>query len=391
VVENLGDAALIVAEALDAESRTGCWQGPLHGIPFSVKDNIDVLDVPTRAGSDAYFRVAEADADVVARMRLAGGIPVAKVATHEFALGVTTPQARHPLDNQRIPGGSSGGSAISIATGMALASVGTDTRASIRVPAALCGVVGYKPTFGSMPRAGVVWLSWTMDHVGFLTGSVGDAAYVAEAVCPGKGLPYACGVPVDGLRIGVPLPAFSGAAPAVSRAVWRAIEGLGGQGATIVELEVPSDDDFELSNAAGLIVSRAEALEYHRSLGTDFGRLWTETADQMRAAQEITLHEYFVAQRFRTELGTRMLALMDSNQFDALVMPTTLVTAPLVEEAERHFTALSRNAIPWSLLGWPVVSVPCGCDEKGLPIGLQVVATPNEDGLALRLAHAVAR
>jgi aspartyl-tRNA(Asn)/glutamyl-tRNA(Gln) amidotransferase subunit A len=228
-----------------------------------------------------------------------------------------------------------------------------------------------------------------MDHIGFLTGSVGDAAYVAEAVLPGTGLLFACGMPVDGLRIGVPLPGFSDAAPAVANAVHHAIENLSGHGATIVELEAPSNDDFELSNAAGLIVSRAEALEYHRSLGTDFGRLWTETADQLHAAQDITLREYFVAQRFRSEFGARMVALMDSIQLDALVMPTTLVTAPLVEDAERHFTALSRNAIPWSLLGWPVVSVPCGCDEQGLPIGLQVVATPHEDGQALRVARAV--
>ncbi len=166
------------AQRLDSELAAGHWRGPLHGIPMTVKDNIDVAGAPTGAGSSAYGRVAEVDAEAVRQLREAGAVIVAKVATHELALGVTTPQARHPLDGDRIPGGSSGGSGISVATGMALASVGTDTRASIRVPAALCGVIGFKPTYGAVPAEGIVWLSWTMDHVGILAASVADAACV---------------------------------------------------------------------------------------------------------------------------------------------------------------------------------------------------------------------
>jgi aspartyl-tRNA(Asn)/glutamyl-tRNA(Gln) amidotransferase subunit A len=389
VVASLGAAALQAAGVLDVEYQSGSQRGPLHGIPFSVKDNIDVAGVPTLAGSDAYYRLATHDADAVALMRAAGGIPIAKVATHEFALGVTTPQARHPLDTRRIPGGSSGGGAISIATGMALATLATDTRASIRVPAALCGVVGYKPTFGWLPRGGVVWLSWTMDHVGLLTGTVGDAAYVADALLPGKGLLQECRAPISEMRIGVPRASFYGAAPAVATAVHAAIQRLGAQGACIVDLDVPTDEEFELSNTAGLIVSRGEAVEYHRSLGTDLGRLWPETADQLRVAEQITLHEYLSAQRFRSELAAHVLGAVQELNLDALVMPTTVVTAPLVEEAEMHFTALSRNAIPWSFIGWPVVSVPCGGDEAGLPIGLQVVAPPDEDSSAFRVARSI--
>jgi aspartyl-tRNA(Asn)/glutamyl-tRNA(Gln) amidotransferase subunit A len=389
VVSGLGASALQAAQVLDAEYHNGSWRGPLHGIPFSVKDNLDVAGVSTLAGSEAYCRIATQDADAVALMRRAGGIPVAKVATHEFALGVTTPQARHPLDRRRIPGGSSGGGAISIATGMALATLATDTRASIRVPAALCGVVGYKPTFGWLPRGGVVWLSWTMDHVGMLTSSVGDAAYVADAVLPGKTLLQDCRAPISGMRVGVPAASFGGATSAVARAVHDAVQRLAAQGACILEMDVPTDEEFELANAAGLIVSRGEAVEYHGSLGTDLGRVWPETADQLRAAKQLTLHEYLSAQRFRSELAEHILSVVQDLDLDALVMPTTLVTAPLVEEAETHFTALSRNAIPWSFIGWPVVSVPCGHDDDGLPIGLQVVAAPDEDASVLRVARCV--
>jgi aspartyl-tRNA(Asn)/glutamyl-tRNA(Gln) amidotransferase subunit A len=191
------------------------------------------------------------------------------------------------------------------------------------------------------------------------------------------------------MRIGVPKSSFSGASTGVATAASQAIQRLGAHGASIVELDLPTIEDFELSNAAGLVVSRAEAAEYHRAIGTDLERVWAETADQLRIAEQLTLHEYFAAQRFRSELGVRVLAGVESLNLDALVMPTTLTTAPLVEEAELNFTKLSRNAIPWSFLGWPVVSVPCGCDETGLPVGLQVVAPPSEDGQVLRVARSV--
>src|SRR5947208_7862884 len=163
------------AAVRDDEAASVAFRGPLHGIPVTVKDVIDVSGAPTRAGSAAFHRRAAVDATGVARLRAAGAIVLAKVATHEFALGVTTPQSRNPHDPTRIPGGSSGGSAIAVATGMGLASLGTDTRASIRVPAALSGVVGFKATYGTVPTDGLVPLSWTMDHVAPMAVTVGDA------------------------------------------------------------------------------------------------------------------------------------------------------------------------------------------------------------------------
>ena len=182
IVTLLADQALAEADVLDAELRDGSPRRPLHGIPITVKDVIDVAGVETRCGSAAYLDVPTADAVAVARLRAAGAIVIAKTSTHEFALGVTNPQSRNPCDPTRIPGGSSGGSAIAVATGMGLGSLGTDTRASIRVPAALSGTVGFKPTFGRVPTGGVVSLSWTMDHVAPMAVTVADAARLMDVL-----------------------------------------------------------------------------------------------------------------------------------------------------------------------------------------------------------------
>src|SRR4051794_17023161 len=165
------ESALAEARARDAELANGRRRGPLHGIPVSVKDVIDVKDMPTRCGSDAYMDVPARDADAVDLWRAAGAIILGKTSTHEFALGVTSPQARNPHDRTRIPGGSSGGSAVAVTTGMGLASLGTDTRASIRVPAALCGGVGLKPTYGTISTRGVVPPSWPKDHAAVMAPS----------------------------------------------------------------------------------------------------------------------------------------------------------------------------------------------------------------------------
>ncbi len=206
VAELLAESARRDASACDVDAAAGRWRGPLHGIPLTVKDVIDVAGVPTRAGSEAYLDVPTVDATAVARARSAGAVILAKVTTHEFALGVTSPQSRNPHDILRIPGGSSGGSAIAVSTGMGLGSIGTDTRASIRVPAALSGTVGFKPTFGSVPTAGVVPLSWTMDHVAPMASTVADAALLLDVLTAPDRPPVldAAGAGVRGLRAACP-------------------------------------------------------------------------------------------------------------------------------------------------------------------------------------------
>lgn len=380
------------ATTSDAAAANGKWLGALHGIPISVKDVIHVAGVPTYAGSEAYHQTPDADAEAVTLLRKAGATLIAKVSTHEFALGVTCPQSRHPRDHTRIPGGSSGGSAISVATGMALGSLGTDTRASIRVPAALCGMVGFKPTFGLVPARGIVQLSWTMDHVAPIGATVADAAYIMDVLTGASNTFLAqSAIGVEGLRVGVALAGFEGADPDVVVAVRKAIGHLESAGVEIVNVPVPSDKDFGLANAAGLIVSRCEALAYHRALGTDFSRLWPETRDQLTAAEAITARDYLLAQQLRADLAARMRKAFAADRLTAVVMPTTLVVAPPVKDAEKYLTVLSRNAIPWSFIGWPAMTVPCPTEVGGLPVGLQLVAPPFEESTLIRLGCSLER
>ena len=390
VVHLMGSAARAEAVACDAEAAAGRWRGPLHGIPVTVKDIIDVAGVPTRCGSAAYDEVPAVDAIGVARLRAAGAIVLAKVSTHEFALGVTTPQSRNPHDQSRIPGGSSGGSAIAVSTGMGLASLGTDTRASIRVPAALSGVVGFKPTYGSVPTAGVVPLSWTMDHVAPITSSVADAALVVEVLTGrhGHGLVASAGSSVAGVRVGVPEAAFAGAEPGVEACVRAVLDGLGGMGCVVSAAGRPTAGDLELANAAGLLVSRCEAAAFHRRLGLDRSLYWDEVADQLEAAADLSALEYLDAQTLRADLAAGLLGVFAD--FDVLVMPTVPAIAPPLADFARHLMLLSRNAIPWSLTGFPAVSVPCGWSE-GLPVGVQVVAAPWREDLLVTVGCAVER
>ena len=391
VVHLMDRSAREEAAACDAEAAAGRWRGPLHGIPVTVKDIIDVAGVPTRCGSAAYDEVPAASAAGVARLRAAGAIVLAKVSTHEFALGVTTPQSRNPHDQSRIPGGSSGGSAIAVSTGMGLASLGTDTRASIRVPAALSGVVGFKPTYGSVPTGGVVPLSWTMDHVAPITSSVGDAALVVDVLRstgPADRLVDRVGASVSGLRIGVPESAFAGCEPEVEACVRQVIDALGGMGCSVSAAARPTAGDLEAANAAGLLISRCEAAAFHRRLGLDRSLYWDEVADQLEAAGELSAIEYLDAQSLRADLAEGLLAAFADH--DVLAMPTVPAVAPPRADFARHLMLLSRNAIPWSLTGFPALSVPCGW-SGGLPVGLQLVAAPWREDLIVAVGCAVER
>jgi aspartyl-tRNA(Asn)/glutamyl-tRNA(Gln) amidotransferase subunit A len=391
------------AAILTAEARAGRWRGPLHGVPISIKDVIHVAGVPTTASSRVLDDlVPQEDAAAVARLRAAGAIVVGKTETHEFALGVTTPQSRNPWDPRRIAGGSTGGSAIAIATGMAPGALGTDTRASIRVPASLSGVVGFKPTFGLVPTHGVVTLSWSMDHCAPMARSVGDAALLLDVVAghdprdpssverpPGSYRTWV-GRDVRGLRVGVPAAALEGAEPDVVRAFEEALDGLRSLEVEVATLADPTPADFEMTNAAGMIVSRCEAAAFHRHfLAERADRYTPETFAQLDEAAKLPASLYLAAQRLREEFRRRMVSLFE--RVDALALPTTLVTAPPREEAERYLLMLSRTCIPWSFIGAPAVSLPCGRSGGGLPIGLQLVAPAFADGRLVTLGSAVER
>ena len=388
LAELTDESARVKANSLDEELASGKWRGPLHGIPITVKDVIDVKGVPTRAGSDSYLDVPLRDAAGVALLRAAGAVILGKSTTHEFALGVTSPQSRNPHDPSRIPGGSSGGSAIAVATGMGLGSLGTDTRASIRVPAALSGVVGLKPTYGSIPTDGVVPLSWTMDHVAPMAGTVLDAALMLDALMPDHAsFSRWAHAPIAGLRIGVPEAAFEGADTEVEQLVRNAVAGIAQAGCSVEPVKRPSAEDFERANSAGLIVSRCEAAAFHRSLGLDRSVYWQEVAEQLDEADGILAVDYLDAQRMRADLAGDLMRCFDD--VDVLAMPTSPMTAPLRDDFAAYLTILSRNAIPWSLVGFPAISAPCGFTAAGLPVGIQLVTPPGGEHRLVAVGSAI--
>ena len=382
------EAVRKAADLMDLERSAGGPTGALDGIPISVKDVIDVAYLPTRAGSKAYYDLPVRDASSVDRLRAAGALIFAKAATHEFALGVTTPQCRNPYDATRISGGSSGGSAIAVATGVGLASLGTDTRASLRVPSSLCGVVGYKPTFGIVPTDGIVPLSWTIDHIGPITRTVADAAIMLNVLAGREvfsGLDS--GTRLDGVKVGVVAATLSEADPEIAAATEAALAELIELGAQLFEVDTPSSEDFNIANDIGLLISRSEATTFHRSNGTDLDLCIPEVRDQLVAALKITAPDYLDAQRQRSRLAARLLAAFE--QCDILVMPTVPVATPPWLDYEKHLLSLSRNAIPWSLIGSPAVSLPCGATSEGMPIGIQMVAGPGRDARLLRTGIAL--
>lgn len=387
-VEVHAGAALAVAAERDAQRATGIELGALHGLPISVKDVIDVAGMTTRCGSDAYEEQPPLDAAAVALLRGAGAVIVGKTSTHEYALGVTSPQARNPHDRTRIPGGSSGGSAVAVTTGMSVMSLGTDTRASIRVPAALCGIVGMRPTYGTSPTAGMVPLSWTMDTTAALAPTVADVAVSIDVIRPGAApVAGAVGAPVGALRVGLPRAAWDDATPVVASCVDDAVARMAEIVAAVEEIARPDAADFAAGNALGLIVSRCEAAAFHRAKGLDRSRYWDEVRDQLDAADAVLAIDYIDAQRSRADLHARMRAVFAG--VDVLAMPTAPVQAPPVEDAEEYLTVLSRNAILWSFVGFPAISVPCRVPDGELPVGLQLVAPPGGEDRLIALGAAL--
>ena len=379
-------------ETLADEMRRGAARGPLHGIPVTVKDVIHVRGMPTSASSAVPDALPEAeDAAGVARLRAAGAIVIGKTATHEFALGVTTPQSRNPWRPDRLAGGSSGGAAIALATGMCLGALGTDTRASIRVPAALCGVVGYKPTYGLIPTDGIVTLSWSMDHAAPMAKNVEDVALLLDALADapgggGQGFHASLGRTVHGLRAGVPARALEGCAPDVASAFARALATLRDLGVEVVDLDEPNAEDFALANAAGLILSRVEAAAFHQPWRDRRARYTEDVRDQLDEARGVSGVEYMQAQRYRADLQQRMQQLLA--RVDVLALPTSKVLAPRPDQSEEMLLVLSENCVPWSLLGFPAISLPCGAGEGNLPVGLELVAAPYADRTLLALSAA---
>jgi aspartyl-tRNA(Asn)/glutamyl-tRNA(Gln) amidotransferase subunit A len=390
------EAALVAARRADEERAAGFVRGPLHGLPLSLKDLIDVEGQPTTSASRVRAgRVAWADAPVVARLREAGAVFIGKTNLHEFALGTTSEDSAygpvlHPADLTRSAGGSSGGSAVAVATGMGLASVGTDTGGSIRIPAAACGIVGLKPALGDVPGTGIMPLSVTLDHVGTLTKSVQDAAWLWSILA---GRPVHTIVPVSahGLRVGVLGGYFSHPVdPIVANAFARAVEQLQSAGSTLVP--VTFDLAPRITDTYVNLVLPEGAHVHAAWLDTYQSEYSPAVYDRLMTGRTIPAIAYLQARHQRAVLRAAVDALFSS--VDVLILPTLPIVAPVSGQANVMIgdtelpvrVAMLKHTQLFNLTGHPAISLPL--TTGGLPAGLQVVGPSASTPRLLNIAAA---
>ncbi|QDQ15271.1 amidase [Streptomyces spectabilis] len=399
------EAARRAAERAERERAAGYARGPLHGIPFALKDLIDVKGQSTSASSRVRDgHVADADSTVAARLAAAGGVLLGKAHTHEFAYGLTTPQTRNAWDADRVAGGSSGGSAVAVAAGTALFSIGTDTGGSIRVPAALNGVVGLKPTYGLVPTRGVTSLSWSLDHVGPITRTVRDAALVLPALTGDTELSYAgrdltglrayAEEDLTGLRIGVPVDYyFDRVTPDVEAAVRDAVDRLRDLGAELVDVRIPMTR-YVQAVQWGLMVPEAGA-NHERTLRTTPELYGDDVRVLLEAGELFHAGDYLRAQRARTLMRQEWARLME--EVDVIAAPTVPLTAARAGQqavewpdgtVESVSDAYVRLSAPANITGLPALTVPVGRDGAGLPIGMQLIGRPRAERTLLRAGRA---
>ena len=405
-----GDLALAQARKAESEllapraGKSHRDRGPLHGIPISLKDNIYTKDVRTTAGSKILKDfVPLHDAVVVAKLKQAGAVILGKTNMHEFAYGVTSNNphfgpVRNPWDLSRIPGGSSGGSAAALAAGLCYGSIGTDTGGSIRIPAALCGVVGLKPTFGMVSVEGVVPLSPRLDCVGPLARTACDAALLAEPILERSKTKPPLRQAIRGkrkIRLGIPKDFFFKIVSVdVQYSFDQALRRLERAGAKLVEVPVPLLHETE---DAGNQIAWAEATHYHQQAGwfpsraSDYG---DDVRSRLEMGNKVSATTYLQALESRARFIQQFhMALEDAN-VDALAVPTTPIVAPGIGEetsvvnGENHPTRalLLRLNRPANFVGVPALSVPCGFTNDGLPVGLQFIGAVGDEFLLLQIA-----
>ena len=414
----MGDTALAQARVADTATHAKAHTGPLHGLPIALKDLIATRGVLTTAGSRVLDDwIPDEDAAVVTRLIEAGAIALCKTNTHEFAFGTYTPPTRNPWNTERIPGGSSGGSAAALAADDCPGALGTDTGGSIRIPSACCGVTGLKPTYGLVSRTGITPLSWSLDVVGPMARTVADCALLLDTLAGYDPTdPDSMDVPllnytaalsaarspeeaVRGTRIGVPTNYFFHPIdPEVEAAVRAAIATCAEMGATVVELAMPAalDDFFGVYRG----VQRPEAYTYHSDMGwltTRADRYSPTVRANIEAGADISARDYIRAQQARRAFTREILALMA--QVDVLLTPTMALPAPRADESDTPLRAggeivpdgTLRCTFPFNMTGQPALSLPCGFTSDGMPIGLQIVGARFGEATILRLGHAYQR
>ncbi|HEX5839245.1 MAG TPA: amidase [Anaerolineales bacterium] len=398
---------LDLESALDAQlpATANPLSSALRGIPIALKDLFDMAGVRRTIGS-AFFSedIPGADAFVVDKLRQAGAIFVGKTNTHEIALGVTGKNphygiARNPWDPSRIPGGSSSGSAIAVATGMALGALGTDTGGSIRIPASLCGVVGFKPTYGRVSLRGVFPLSWNLDHVGPLTKSVRDAALIMQVISvhdPDDAAStkmlngdYLGHLPDDmnGRKIALGTGDYiQGAEPEVMNAVREAVKVFESMGCIVREVNMDWLRDAALANKT---ITQSDGAAVHRDRLREHPELFGEDIrKRLEEGAKTSSTDYILARRTQTEIKKKFEQFFES--YDLLLIPSTPIPAPPVEglDAIEQAARLTRFTAPFNLAGLPALSVPCGFTKEALPIGLQIVSRAWADSKVLNAGYA---
>ncbi len=410
------EGALAAAAALDHEAAAGTWRGPLHGVPLAHKDLCLIPGLPTSCGTltPDYF-VGAPPCTAVARLVAAGALTLGKLNMTELALGPFGDNAHHgdvqnPWRVGHVSGGSSSGSGAAVAAGLAAGALGTDTGGSIRLPAAACGVVGLKPTYGRVSRAGVMPISWSYDHIGPLAHTVRDAALMLGVIAgvdpldattsrqPVPDYVAALDGPVAGLRVGVAGGFYAdGLDPVVSSALAEAVRALGAAGARVEAIAVP--DPGPIVTACSNVMVRAESAVIHaRILKERPHELQPAVRDRMTPGLTVTATEYLQGQRLRARLTREFIDAVFS-RVDVLVTPTIPEPAPALAEAKAGSTAevirrmgrFSRLTRPFNALGLPALSVPCGAAADGRPVAMQLVGRPFDEATLLRLAAAYER
>jgi aspartyl-tRNA(Asn)/glutamyl-tRNA(Gln) amidotransferase subunit A len=399
------DAALADARRAEVEIGRGEWRGPLHGVPVAIKDLINTAGVRTTAGSALLANhIPTEDAEVVRRLREAGAVIVGKNNLHEFAYGGSSlishfGAVHNPWAIEHIAGGSSGGSAAAIAAGLCYAAIGTDTAGSIREPAALCGCVGLKPTYGRVSARGVIPLSWSLDHVGPLATTVADAAIVLQAIAgydradaitadvPVADYVSACQKSAQSLRVGTLRSYFC---DDLDSEVAAAFE----QAVAVMKTLVAELNDIRLDVPSDRTLQAAESYAYHAESVNETPELYQpETLRRIRSGATVLAADYIQRRR---ELDETRRGIRDAFAgVDLLITPTMPMPAPKMDDLLANPDALRpaelrllRNTRPFNVWGLPAISVPCGFTNAGLPIGLQIAGPPWREDLVLRLASA---
>jgi aspartyl-tRNA(Asn)/glutamyl-tRNA(Gln) amidotransferase subunit A len=404
--------ALRVAKEREAEAAAGRWRGALHGVPLAFKDLCHIRGLPTSCGTtSAEYFVAEHDCTAVSRLTAAGAITLGKLNMSELAMGPFGDNAHHghvqnPWRAGHVSGGSSSGSGAAVAAGLALGALGSDTGGSIRLPAACCGIVGLKPTYGRVSRAGVMPLSWSNDHLGPMARTVRDTALMLQVIAgrdpldatssPRAVPEYLAGLDggIAGLRLAVPENFFfQGVDAEIATGVREVVRALEGLGARVEETRVP---DPQIMNDVCAIISRCEGAAVH-------ARLYRERPEQLQPVVRARLdlgfripaHDYLQALRLRARL-TRAFIREVFAEADVLLAPVIPQPAPplayategAVEELATRQGGFARLTRSFNGLGLPALAVPCGFSRAGLPLALQIVGRPFDEATVLRAGQA---